>query len=198
MPEKTSIASTPYFEVVVQALRASDLMARHGFPPDQIHWWKKGANHFDLMVITKAAWTLGCQCGSMAGYTGINVHLECERPGVIQVHCELIPRQGSEAKADQTVIVGLLRLKGRITLAMRDRIERFRLGQLGVTLRHTRKDPSAPSSLKVMGFETGLSPDHSPKQFVIAIEKIISVMTGLIEEVMTEMASAPELLAPPE
>jgi len=184
------MSPTPYYESVVQALRKSPVLLQHGFGSDDIAWYPKGANHHDLMVITKPAWTIPSPAGPIDRYTGVNVHLESDSAGVLVVHCELTPRQGSESRANQELIAPLLHMKGRAVRALRERIGKYDLKRFGVNLDRIRSDPADPRSLKVMGFDLRTPDLPSSEQFAARIEPVIDVLARMIDETIRSLSAA--------
>lgn len=175
-----------YFEQVVELLRSEPVMQRHGFPPEHIQSHGKGDNHSAIMKITHPIWRLLTEEGREAGYEGVDVHFEARNPGSFQIDCELHPRNQSESKADQRVIRPLLELKGEITQLLREQIGPADLDRFGANMKHCRRDPTDPSSLKVMGFELGLPAAHSPEQYARKILPIIDAASPMVTQIMSD------------
>ncbi len=183
------MSEKPYFERVVDLLRAHPKVEQTGFTGEDVQWYGKGRDHSDLMVITKPSWTLLTLEGGDAGYKGVNVHFEARGPGHLQIDCELTPRLGSEAKADQEAIAPLLELKKEVTQLIWDLGPDFGLDALGANTRNVRKDPGDPSSLKVLGFGLELADGHTPEQFVEKVIPILEAATPMIDQLLTDRGS---------
>jgi hypothetical protein len=194
-----------YYEHVVRALRSAPSIRALGFRDGEtdIRWYGKGADHHDLMVMTKPSWTIPTRAGRLEGYDGVNVHFESRCYGSFQVDCELTPRLGSEAKKNQASIAPLLHIKAAVTEQLRELLLR-ELHPFHVNTKRVRKDPTDPASLKVVGFELGLPTGHTPQQFVSSIQPIILAASPLVEQVIRkhgspatqEPASAPNPILP--
>jgi len=175
------------FEAVVQRLRADPAIARCGFAAGGVCAQDGGANHRELMVITKPAWTIPA-AEPVDGYRGVNVHLVSDRAGALQVNCVLHPRQGSEEDADPERIGDLLRLKAAVAVAMRAHILRYGLARHGVNLHRIHRDPADPASAKVMGFDlgpvAGEGAGEGAEEYAAAVVPVIEAVTPLIDEVV--------------
>lgn len=167
---------------VAELLDASDILFSLGFREDI--WYKpKGANHYDLIVITKALWSLPCS-DAACGYEGVNLHFEYERPGYLLLHCELYPRKGSESKQPRERIQPLLNHKGGIATLIRDAAaESDWSSSIGWEV--SGKNLADPKNLQVGKFSLG-SATEDPSFVVGAIEKIMRFVVPAVDPIIAE------------
>jgi len=181
-----------FYEQVTALLRSNPTVLRLGFDPQlDIQWYGKGADHHDLLQITRThQWMIPAIDAEAIGYKGVWVHYESCRPGHWCIHCELFPRLSKDAKARVTGYHDLLDLKKVITEKLRmlgeedDWPRRF-----GAHLRRARRDAADPSSLIVWTFDIGLDKDCSPAAFVSAIVPVIEGTVPMIDDFVSPLAT---------
>lgn len=175
-----------YFQQVRDLLSSDVQILALGFQRQDINFWPKGMNHAGVLKITKSNWEIdGKTCGP---YHGVDVHFEAERYGALNLHCELTPRSYSETRADQVLIEPLLKLKGRVTHALRRDCEPL-LRFVGANLHRICPDASSPKSLKVMGFDLGLPEGHEPEQYAGVLRSLLQLAVPLIDRIVDSVRS---------
>jgi len=162
-------------------LKSSTILESLGFR-DDIWFAAKGANHTELIVISKASWKLSCS-DSACGFEGVFLHFEYARPGSLLLHCELYPRQGSETKHPRDQIEPLLQLKGGIANLVRDAATEH---GWSVSLRWeaSDKDLTQPKNLQVGKFLLS-SGNEEPAVVAAAIESIVKATAPMIDPIMS-------------
>jgi hypothetical protein len=166
---------------VAELLKSSRVL--HSLGLSDIWYAAKRANHHDLIVISKASWRLPCSDAD-CGYESVYVHFEYERPGFLLLHCELYPRQGSEAKHPRERIQPLLELKGEIATLIREAAtDDGWIGSIGWEV--SGKDLSEPKNLQVGKFSLGSVSDN-PEFITNAIERVVQVVVPTIDPIMSE------------
>jgi hypothetical protein len=102
---------------VTESLRLHPAIQRLGFRDEDIARYGKGADHQDLMQITRTNdWMIHAVDAEDFGYKGVWVHYESCRPGHWCIHCELFPRLSPREKAAVRSCDDLLDLKAEITM----------------------------------------------------------------------------------
>lgn len=168
-------------DTLTSLLKSSAVLQTLGFG-DDIWFAAKGANHHELIVISKASWKLPCSDAN-CGFEGVFLHFEYERPGSLLLHCELYPRQGSEANHPRDQIEPLLQLKGGIAKLVRDAAtENGWSGSMG--WQASNKDLSDPKNLQVGKFLLGLENDE-PGSAAAAIERIVKAAAPTLDPIMS-------------
>ena len=162
-------------------LQSSRILIEHGLT--DVWYGPKGANHHDLIVVSKPGWKLA-RSDAACGYEGVYVHFEYERPGALLLHCELYPRQGSEAKHPRDRIQPLLTLKAGIA----DLVRQSASDQGWATTvgwRDSGKDLGDPRALQVGKFEfPGTA--NTPAAVARAIENVAATASPAIDPIMME------------
>jgi hypothetical protein len=183
-------SGTGFYADVVAALRADAMMRRLGFQHDDIEWYGKGADHRDLMQVTRTdGWMIPADDASEIGYQGVWVHYESCRPGHWCIHCELYPRLSPRQKAMARNYDDLLDLKKEIT----DQIRQFGdehdwPGRFGAHLKRARMDTRDPSSLIVWTFDLGLNERCTAAEFTQRVLPVIEGTAQVMDEFLIPLA----------
>ena len=177
-----------YIETLAKLLRESELVSSLGFSKDDVDTYRSVGNHG--ITMRKVGWTVPVRGGPRNPYAGVNVHLECRGKGDFRIDCELFPRRESEAKEDQTSIMPLLEVKGRLATKLRAHASEFGLDRFRLNIKRIHRDPTHPTSCKVMSFDSVLPRDHIPDDFLRDLPPLLTAAVRLIDSVVATECAA--------